>query len=92
MAGVNAGQFGLTDDTCSLSTVAAGASCSVEVRFTPTSTGGQTAVLSVASNALSGLVRGTNGKTSVRTFGYPNLKIRVTQKAPATQGYSAFTR
>ena len=38
------------------------------------------------------VVRGPNGKTSVRTFGYPNLKIRVTQKAPATQGYTAFSR
>jgi hypothetical protein len=38
------------------------------------------------------IVRGPNGKTSVRTFGYPNLRLRVTQKAPATDGYTAFTR
>ncbi len=38
------------------------------------------------------VVRGPNGKTSVRTYGYPNLRIKVTQKAPATDGYTAFTR
>ena len=38
------------------------------------------------------VVRGPNGKTSVRTYGYPNLKLRVTQKAPATTGYTAITR
>jgi hypothetical protein len=28
------------------------------------------------------VVREPNGKTSLRTYGYPNLKLRVTQKAP----------
>ena len=38
------------------------------------------------------VVRGPKGKTSVRTNGYPNLRLKVTQKAPATTGYTAFTR
>lgn len=37
------------------------------------------------------VVRGPAGKTSIRTYGYPNLKLRVTQDAPATLGYTAFT-
>ncbi len=38
------------------------------------------------------VVRGPNGKTSVRTYGFPNLKLRVTQRAPATEGFTAFSR
>jgi hypothetical protein len=38
------------------------------------------------------VVRGPNGKTSVRTFGYPNLRLKVVQKAPAVEGYTAFQR
>ncbi len=38
------------------------------------------------------VVRGPNGKTSVRTFGYPNLRLKVAQKAPAVEGYTAFQR
>ena len=38
------------------------------------------------------VVRGPNGKTSVRTYGYPNLRIKATQKAPATTDYTAFAR
>jgi hypothetical protein len=38
------------------------------------------------------VVRGPNGKTSVRTFGYPDLRLRVTQQAPATAGFTDFQR
>ena len=38
------------------------------------------------------VVRGPNGKTSVRTFGYPNLRLKVVQKAPTVEGYTAFQR
>ena len=38
------------------------------------------------------VLRGPDGKVSVRTYGQPGLKLRVTQKAPAVTGYTAFTR
>ncbi len=38
------------------------------------------------------VVRGPKGKTSIRTYGYPNLRVKVTQEAPATTGYITFTR
>ena len=38
------------------------------------------------------VVRGPEGKVSVRTFGRTDLKLRVTQTAPATTGYTAFRR
>lgn len=38
------------------------------------------------------VIRGANGRTSVRTYGKPNLRLVVVQRARATQGYSAFTR
>lgn len=38
------------------------------------------------------IVRGPNGKTSVRTYGHPKLRLKVTQRAPATEGYTAFKR
>lgn len=28
----------------------------------------------------------------MRTYGYPSLRLKVTQKAPATSTYKAFTR
>lgn len=36
------------------------------------------------------IVRGRNGKVSVRTFGRTDFRLTVTQKAPATTGYTAF--
>jgi hypothetical protein len=50
-AGTNAGDFGQSN-TCG-SAVAAGASCTIDVTFTPTSTGTRVASLTVASNASS---------------------------------------
>ena len=38
------------------------------------------------------VVRGPDGKVSVRTYGNPNLRLRVTQKAPAVPGYTDFRR
>ena len=38
------------------------------------------------------VLRGPDGKVSIRTFGKPHLKLRITQKAPAVTGYTAFVR
>lgn len=38
------------------------------------------------------VVRGPKGKVSVRTFGQPNLRLNVTQTAPATSQYTPFRR
>lgn len=38
------------------------------------------------------VVRGPKGKVSVRTFGRTDLRLVVTQKAPATDGYTPFAR
>ena len=38
------------------------------------------------------IVRGPHGKVSIRTFGHPDLKLKVTQKAPATSGHTRFHR
>ncbi len=160
--------FDITADTCSGSSISAGATCTVSVRFSPTTIGAASGQLSFTSNApgsphavpltgtgmtapappptvkkkqtltaklpkrikSSGLtvitpanartnagqrvrttvrggpvkptaagevryftvVRGPNGKTSIRTYGYPNLRFKVVQKASATEGYKRFTR
>lgn len=152
--------FRIAADTCSGSTVPAGGTCSVQVRFSPTTKGAVKGQLSFTSNApgsphtvdlsgtgtrkkkqtlraklpkrikVSGLtvitpanartnagqlvrtivrggpikptvagqvryftvVRGPQGKTSVRTYGYPNLRLRVSQKAPANAEYTPFAR
>jgi YVTN family beta-propeller protein len=38
------------------------------------------------------VIRGKKGKVSIRTYGYPNLKFKVTQKAPSTSDYKRFKR
>jgi len=38
------------------------------------------------------VVRGPKGKTSIRTYGHRDLKLKVSQKAPAVTGYTAFAR
>jgi hypothetical protein len=153
-------RFSITADSCSGSSVPAGGTCTVQVRFSPTTKGAVTGQLTFTSNApgsphqvslagtgakkkqqtlgaklpkrikVSGLtvitstnartnagqlvrtivrggpikptaagqvryftvVRGPQGKTSVRTYGYPNLRLRVSQKAPATAEYTPFAR
>jgi YVTN family beta-propeller protein len=49
--GGGAGNFAVADDHCSGQTLAPGASCVVEVRFLPTSTGTRAATLEFADNA-----------------------------------------
>jgi hypothetical protein len=49
-AGTNANQFNKPSDRCSKKTLAPGASCTVSVRFKPTSSGPKTATLIIPSN------------------------------------------
>jgi hypothetical protein len=51
LGGTTPGQFSLSEDGCSGQTLAAGASCTVEVGFTPASLGGKSAQLTIPSNA-----------------------------------------
>jgi uncharacterized repeat protein (TIGR01451 family) len=50
--GLDAGDFSLGDDLCSNSNLAPGATCTVDVTFSPTAAGGLTANLTIPSNAL----------------------------------------
>lgn len=61
LSGVNASEFGITADTCIGQTLGSGLTCTVSVRFAPTSAGAKTATLNVtgtpggtSSSALSG--------------------------------------
>jgi hypothetical protein len=48
LTGANAGEFGITADTCNGQTLAASATCTVSVRFTPTSAGVKAASLGIS--------------------------------------------
>lgn len=50
-AGTNPGDFALATDGCSGQSLAAGATCSVQVTFAPTAAGARSASLSIPSNA-----------------------------------------
>ncbi len=49
--GVDPGDFALSNDTCSNTSLAAGSSCTVDVSFAPAGVGSRTATLDVPSNA-----------------------------------------
>ena len=51
LTGINPGQFAVTGDTCSSSSLAPAATCSVLVSFAPTSVGAKSARLNLNSNA-----------------------------------------
>ncbi|HEU5001764.1 MAG TPA: choice-of-anchor D domain-containing protein [Actinomycetota bacterium] len=51
LAGADAGDFTLTADTCSSSSIAPGASCTLTYTFAPAATGSRSATLSLADNA-----------------------------------------
>jgi len=51
LGGLNAGDFAITADTCTNTTVNAGASCSVTSTFTPTVAGARAGALSIADSA-----------------------------------------
>ena len=53
ITGTDPGDFGMPSNTCG-SSLAANASCTVNVTFTPTTSGSRTASLSIADNATSG--------------------------------------
>jgi hypothetical protein len=166
--GISGDGFAVTADSCTATTVAAGGTCTVKVRFSPAAPGdvaGSVQFISTAPGsphavALSGtgttappppvvkkkkqtlapglpkrikragltvltpknartnagqrvrtkvrggaikttaagevryftVIRGPKGKVSIRTYGYRNLKFKVTQKAPSTKEYKRFTR
>jgi len=54
ITGTNPGQFTLGAENCSSTIVSAGNSCDIHVTFDPTSAGGKSATVSVASDAVSG--------------------------------------
>jgi len=51
VSGTNAGDFAISGETCSGVSVATNATCSVNVTFTPSTTGGETASLKFTDNA-----------------------------------------
>ncbi len=51
LAGDQPGQFSLGEDTCTGTSVAAAGTCTVNIRFAPTSTGAKTAQLRFVDNA-----------------------------------------
>jgi hypothetical protein len=51
LTGANAGDFAKSADTCSGQTIAASATCTVSVTFTPTATGARSATISFADDA-----------------------------------------
>jgi trimeric autotransporter adhesin len=51
ISGTNAGDFGISGQTCSGTSVAVNAMCSVNITFTPTTTGVETAALKFTDNA-----------------------------------------
>ena len=53
ISGTNIGDFAFTN-ACPLTAIAAGATCTITVRFTPTALGARSATLNVFSNALNG--------------------------------------
>jgi Abnormal spindle-like microcephaly-assoc'd, ASPM-SPD-2-Hydin len=74
-SGADAGDFGVTK-TCG-STLAAGASCTISVDFTPTATGTRTATLNVADDASNSpqMVSLTGTGTSGPTLGFSTTSI-----------------
>lgn len=135
LTGVNPRQFSIASQTCTAAPIAAGGTCTVDVRFSPTRFGAKSAGLTLTpkppkrlkrvgttvitmpkahTNAKQRVrttvrggplkasatgqvryftvVRGKKGKVAIRTYGYKNLKITVTQRAPATSGYLRFKR
>jgi uncharacterized repeat protein (TIGR01451 family) len=53
IAGVNSADFNLGNDTCSGASLAAGNSCTVDIRFAPTAAGARSADLVIPNNAVS---------------------------------------
>ncbi len=167
VAGDNASELIVGENTCVSAAIAASGTCTVQVAFAPSGPGAKTAVLALHGNApgsprmvtlsgnateppvqptvstrkqtlgtplpkwikLSGLtlvtpkgartnagqpvrtlitggprnpsaakgrsftiVRGPDGKTSIRTYGRPDLRFKVTQRAKPIAGYTAFKR
>ena len=81
--------FSITSDTCSSSTVTPSQTCSLRVRFTPTSQGTFNGAFSISSNAgsvnvtLSGVGRGLNVWVSQVTPNCPSVMVDVTVTNPA---------
>ena len=160
LSGANPRQFSIASQTCTGTPIAAGSTCTVDVRFSPTRFGVKSASLTLASSAtaspqvvdLTGVgtgkkkqtltpkppkrlkrvgttvitrpkartnaqqrvrttvrggpmkasatgqvryfsvLRAKSGKVAIRTYGRKDLKITVTQRAPATSGYLRFKR
>jgi hypothetical protein len=66
IGGANAGDFAIASDGCAGTTVAAGSSCTIGVRFTPGADGGRSATLTIPSNAATSpdtVALGGNGVT-----------------------------
>lgn len=61
VAGVNAGSYLLPSDACSGQALAAGASCDIDVNFSPATSGNHQAMITVSSDAPSNPEIGLNG-------------------------------
>lgn len=84
--------FSLTSDTCSSATVTPSQTCSLRVRFAPTSQGTFNGAFSISSNAgsvnvtLSGVGSGLNVWVSQVTPNCPSVTVDVTVTNPANPG------
>jgi N-acetylneuraminic acid mutarotase len=65
IAGAHAKDFELVSDTCNASTIAAGDTCKIDVRFTPTTAGARSATLTVADTTAGGTTIATLSGTGV---------------------------
>src|SRR5439155_3948485 len=82
-SGPNLSEFVLANDNCSNKSVAAGASCTVDVSFSPTHAGSRTATLVVPSNAASSpdsIPLSGNGTTLA------DVRLAMTGPASASKG------
>ncbi len=80
LIGANPGDFAIVSDPCSGATLAAGATCTVTVTFTPSVTGARTATLRAIATA------GGTATTSLTGSGSAPITV-----APPTFGFGTFT-
>jgi hypothetical protein len=85
IGGADPGEFGLGSDGCSNTSLAPGASCTVDVRFAPTTAAARTASLSIPTNAVSSpdtVALGGNGTATPLA----DVKVGITGPSSALSG------
>ena len=79
IAGAHAKDFEIVSDTCHAATIAAGDTCKIDVRFTPSSAGARSATLTVADSTAGGTTIATLSGTGVD----PSAPVDATPPAAA---------